>query len=357
MPGITLNGNYYSYENLREKLFRENASAFEKTTLEFCHAWLNDQNEFTIQTSGSTGAPKSIALLRAQMEVSARQTIQALHLRSSDTSLVCLDTKYIAGQMMLVRSMVLGMNATVVEPSANPFNSIGEQQTIDFVALVPYQLENILDNTPENLNKVRCAIIGGAPVNLSLKEKVKKSACAIYATYGMTETISHIALQKMNGTDAQEYFDAFDDIDLRLDDRGCLIIKTVYLNEIITNDLVELVDKRKFKWLGRIDNVINSGGVKVIPEKVEAVFERVLIGHSISQRFFIGSLIDEKLGQRVIMIVEGAAFASDLQDQVLTMASLHLTKYELPKELKFVNTFVETASGKINRFATLSMLS
>src|SRR6185369_1961682 len=139
---------------------------------------------------------------RNQMEASARQTIESLKLKAAETALVCLDTKYIAGQMMLVRSLITGMNIIAIEPSSNPFEKM-ENDHIDFVALVPYQLENILEQNPEKLNQAHCAIIGGAAVSHSLKEKIKKSGCALFATYGMTETISHIALQRLNGKNPQ----------------------------------------------------------------------------------------------------------------------------------------------------------
>ncbi|MBI3482279.1 MAG: AMP-binding protein, partial [Bacteroidetes bacterium] len=301
MPSLNLNGKTFSFEELKSIFPEESQSEFEKTTLKFCKAWLTGQKEFTINTSGSTGTPKEIRLKRGAMEVSAQMTINALHLKTGDTALVCLDTKYIAGQMMLVRSLVLGMNLIAVEPSANPFDNI--DQPIDFTALVPYQLENILNQSPENLDSVRCAIIGGAAVSNSLKEKIKKTKCTVYATYGMTETISHVALQKLNGPDLQEYFEALENVRFRVDERGCLCIKANHLDrEIITNDLVTLISSQKFKWLGRIDNVINSGGIKIIPEKIESVLEKIFDSLQIKKRFFVAGLPDEKLGQRVVAV-------------------------------------------------------
>ncbi len=355
-PWITLNGRTYSHKELKEPLFENGLSDFEKSTLKFCHAWLNGQQEFLIQTSGSTGIPKQIVLLRTQIEASARQTIEALQLKANETALVCLDIKYIAGQMMLVRGLIAGMNIIVVEPSTNPFDKI-EDQPIYFVALVPYQLENIVDHTPEKLNQVRCAIIGGAAISHSLKEKIQKGSCAIYATYGMTETISHIALQRLNGKNHQNYFEPFPTINLRLDNRGCLCIKASYLNEeIITNDLVELVEERKFKWLGRIDNVINSGGIKVLPEKVESILEGILDSFQIKNTFFITGLADEKFGNKVILVVEGIAFNKEIQKEILIKASQMLSKYELPKEFIFIPNFKETTTGKVNRSATLASI-
>jgi len=353
---IRVNGKTYLFDELKRLLFESDLSDFEKSTLKFCHDWLNGQQEFTIQTSGSTGTPKPIVLHRTQMEASARQTIDALELKRSETALVCLDTKYIAGQMMLVRSLIVGMNIIAVAPCSNPFDKTGGDQ-VDFVALVPYQLENIIEYSLEKLNQVRCAIIGGAAISYSLKGKIKKCSCALFATYGMTETISHIALQQLNGKNPRDEFEAFPTISLRLDNRGCLCIKANYLEEeIITNDLVEIIAGRKFKWLGRIDHIINSGGIKIIPEKVELIFEKIFDQFQIKNRFFITGLENEKLGNQVTIVIEGVALNKESQKEILTEAGQTLNKYELPKEFIFINSFKETATGKINRSATVASI-
>lgn len=352
MPSLVLNGKTFPLAELRSLAIASGTTEFEKSTLLFCKAWLNEVAEFTINTSGSTGVPKEIVLKREAMEQSARMTIKALQLKSGDTSLICLDTKYIAGQMMLVRSLINQMNIVAVEPSANPFYNIS--QRIDFTALVPYQLDDVLNHSAKKLDQVRCAIIGGAAISHSLREKAKTSKCSLYATYGMTETISHIALQKLNGKDAQEYFETMDGVLLHLDDRGCLCIKTNHLaDEVVTNDLVELIDSKKFKWLGRIDNVINSGGVKIIPEKVEGVIEKIFVTLQLSNRFFITGVSDVKFGQRVALVCEGNALNKAIQLTILENAHQLLSKYEVPKEILFVPKFAETANGKINRLASL----
>ncbi len=355
MPWLLLNRKKYSLEELRSLPIDGGQAEFEKSAVSFCQAWLAGQKEFVLPTSGSTGAPKQITLQRTQMEVSAKMTIAALQLQAGETSLVCLDTQYIAGKMMLVRSLIAEMNIIVVEPSANPFDKIKKQQ-IDFVALVPYQLETALENSIGKLNQVRCAIVGGAAINYSLKE-IKKTDCSIFATYGMTETISHIALQKLNGDDRQDFFEAMPNIHLRVDDRGCLCIKATHLGEeIITNDLVELIELKKFRWLGRIDNVINSGGVKIIPERVEMVFEKIMHQFLLTNRFFVFGAPHEKLGQQVQIVFEGNVFEESVQEKIVVEAGLLLTKYELPKKNLFLSSFQETANGKIDRGTTVALL-
>lgn len=353
LPWIAMGGSVYSHQELIGLSPGLTAPDYAVAAIKFCQQWLSGQQEFTIQTSGSTGPPKALLLLRSQMEASARQTIEALQLRPGESSLVCLDTKYIAGQMMLVRSLMAGMNIVAVEPSSNPLEKI-EDRPIDFVALVPYQLEYLVKHASKKMNQIRCALIGGAAISNSLREKIRESACAMYATYGMTETISHIALQRINGPHAQEFFEVFPTVHVRLDHRGCLCIKASYLpEEVVSNDLVEMVDENKFKWLGRIDNIINSGGVKVIPEKVESVFERILNSFEIRNRFFIAGFPDEKLGSRVTAVFEGIPFNKEIQEELLVEATQHLDKYELPKAFVFVPQFKQTATGKINRSASV----
>lgn len=320
---------------------------FEKTTLAFCQAWITGQQSFTIHTSGSTGSPKEIQLKRSALEASARMTLRALALKPGGNSLVCLDTAYIAGQMMLVRSLLHNMNIVAVEPTANPLKNI--DHPVDLVALVPYQLETILEQSPGKLDSVRCAIIGGAPVSYSLRKKISKSTCALYATYGMTETVSHIALQRLNGKQAQDYFEALENIHLRVDDSGCLCIQAPYLPaEIITRDLVEIVGHNQFRWLGRIDNVINSGGIKITPEKIELVFEKIFDLLEIKNRFFIASVPHKKWGQQVVMFLEGGLSKTD-EDKIIEMATGQLSKYELPKKILRIEKFIETATAKIDR--------
>ncbi len=353
MAWLLLDKEKISIDEIGTLPLEKRKADFGYSALKFCQEWLAGKNEFTISTSGSTGTPKTITHSRSQMEASARQTIQALNLKNEETALVCLDTQYIAGQMMLVRSLLSGMNMVIVAPSSNPLSKI-ENQKIDFAALVPLQLEFILKEAPEKLNEVRCAIIGGALVSSSLKEKVKHSRCEVFATYGMTETLSHIALQRLNGDSPQDYFEAFPLIEIRLDQRDCLCIKSHYHpTEIVTNDLVELIGQNKFRWLGRIDNVINTGGIKVIPEKVETILQDILNSFSIKNRFFIAGLPDPKLGSRVIALFENPSFNKEIQEEVLFEAHSRLTKYEVPKEIFFVNQFTETQNGKINRLETI----
>ena len=314
----------------------------------FCREWLEGKSAFTITTSGSTGIPKTIELRREQMIASAQKTINALGLREGMTSLVCLDVNFIAGKMMLVRSMLAGMKMTVVEPDANPLSALSSK--IDFTALVPYQLSTILSSTLRTkLNDVGQIILGGAAIGIELMDEIKTLGIPIYATFGMTETVSHIALQKLNGPDAQDFFEVLEGIDISVDERECLVIKADYLDAtIITNDVVELLNKKQFRWLGRWDNVINTGGIKVVPEKIENEIGHLLL----KNRYFITSRPHEQLGQQVVLVVEGMLSLAE-ERNMMNVLKAALSKFEAPKQVLYCNDFILTATQKVNRAASL----
>jgi len=344
----------YQLSNLPEV---SDINLLEAKTISFCRNWMAGQLSFEIQTSGSTGVPKRIFLDRKSMIASAMATAQALELQAGQTSLVCLDTGYIAGMMMLVRSMEVGMNMVVVEPSANPFEFVNTKSSVDFAALVPYQVKSILDSPQAGwFNQLKTILIGGAPLDLVTKKALRNYSCTFYETYGMTETISHIALKKLNGSDLTDYFKALPRIVVRQDERGCLCIKAPYLvEEIVTNDVVEFRSPEEFLWLGRWDNVINSGGVKVFPERTEEKISKLFSELQIQNRFFIAGLPDSMLGQAVTLIVEGF-LTPDQQSQLRENLKKSLFKYEIPRSVEFVKVFTETATGKINRSISTSLI-
>ena len=181
----------------------EAKTPYEADALAFCRAWLSGQTEFTLHTSGSTGTPKPIRLTRAQMRASAHLTGQTLGLRAGDVALVCLNIRYVAGVMMLVRGLELGLPMTIIEPAGNPLAGFDPANVrFDFTALVPLQLQHILDDTPEKLailNRMKAILVGGAVVSPALEQALQVITAPIFSTYGMTETVSHIALRRLNG--------------------------------------------------------------------------------------------------------------------------------------------------------------
>ena len=345
---ITKNG-LFSFEEIKNNRSIVN-SDYEQDTLNFCHEWLNGKETFILQTSGSTGIPKSIKLSRKQMEASALGTASFLGLKSEDTALVCLNTRYIAGIMMLVRGMVVDMDLIIVPPGSSPLQKIPETSKIDFVALVPLQLQSILEDHNQKelniLNTMKAILVGGAPVTSTLEAKIQQISSPTYSTYGMTETVSHVALRRLNGKEKQDYFHTLPDVLLDTDARGCLSIKAAMTNQewLQTNDVVELFDEHKFRWLGRADTIINTGGVKVQPEKIEIALEQILSKNNI-QHYFVAGLPHPVLGEAVTLFIEKTE-ESDLSIEMLRSC---LDKFEAPKAIIHVSSFPRSVTGKIER--------
>ncbi|MBL7871433.1 MAG: AMP-binding protein [Cyclobacteriaceae bacterium] len=354
---ISLNGKQYSLSDIKSGLAKDSTSSQENSVFQFCHTWLNGKNSYVLQTSGTTGAPKKISVTRDQLCASAKLTADYLGLKKGLNALLCLDINYIAGVMMLVRSLESGMNMYVTDPAANPFDKISSTTQIDFTALVPYQVQAILKSKSKHRLHEGIFLIGGAPVPKKTFEELQSYSGKFYATYGMTETLSHIALQRLNGENPANFFQVLSGISVHVDERGCLIINAPHINPnlIVTNDLVELIGYDKFIWLGRADTIINSGGIKIIPEKMEAVIELIFNELTLENRFFIAGFSNAELGQAVTLVIEGKL--SITQEQRLAeRLKQKLNRYEVPKSIRYTPAFVETDTKKINKTKTLETI-
>lgn len=353
---ISINGRHIGLDQILNNLTAPE-SEFESSTFSFIRKWFGPSDTFLQNTSGSTGAPKTIAITRQQMIASAKLTQHALELQAGDTALVCLDPEFIAGKMMLVRSFVADMKIMAVNPSSNPFRELPPDIAIDFTALVPFQVYELLQSDQAfRLNSIKNILVGGAPLNEETQDALSRFTCQLYATYGMTETVSHIALQRINGHFASKYFSVLPGIKIEADDRGCLVIDAPYLQEkVITNDIVEIKDAQHFRWVGRADNIINTGGRKVVPEKIEGAIRSLFDGLNIRNRILISSLPDAVLGNKIILLIEGdvSRFSASGIKQHLKGK---LSSYEIPKEIYFNVNFILTKNGKINRFETTKQL-
>lgn len=359
MGFIDLNGKKYTYEEVKKERF-SSLSEYELKTLQFCAQWLNEQAHFSIDTSGSTGGPKTIHLTREQMKASAHMTIEALGLTSEDCSLVCLNTEFIAGKMMLVRGLELGMDMYIIPPSANPLKDIAIDSVITFTALVPYQVETLLKESPYKkwiFHKMKAVLIGGAPIHAALEEQLQDISAPFFHTFGMTETVSHIALRRVNGKERSDKYQVLKNISISTDARSCLIIHSPFSTEpVITNDVVELIDNESFKWLGRIDHVINSGGIKIHPEKVEKLIEKIFSEQRLENRFFIAGFPHQELGEKAGLIIEDQPWTEEKQEELIERIKKTGLKYEVPKKIFFINQFKETPTGKIDRIKTKEMI-
>lgn len=324
---------------------------------DFMEAWLGGQVEFVLHTSGSTGMPKPITLTREQLSASAAMTGKALSLGQDTRALVCLNIGYIAGLMMLVRGMELDWELTITEPASNPIASL-DAVAFDFVALVPMQLLAMLENpaTREQAGHLGKILLGGAPVGAVLMQHIAALAVPVYQSYGMTETVSHIALRRLNGDEASDTYTLLPGITAGTDERGCLFISGPVTNgeQVQTNDLVEITGD-SFQWIGRADNVINSGGVKIVLDQVDARIALAFRNMAISNAFFSWWEADEKLGQKLVLIVEGAAsgveavaLAAEIRKQV--------SAYANPKHIYFAEKFAKTATDKIDKRVTFQKL-
>jgi o-succinylbenzoate---CoA ligase len=317
---------------------------WQKSIVLFLKEWFDADEEVIVKTSGSTGTPQIIRLFKLKMKISAAMSCDYFDLQPRDKALMCLSAANIAGKMMLVRAIERGLHLIAVNPVGCPLSAIGE--SVKFSAMVPIQVQHCLDNNC--LDKTEKLLIGGVSVSDKMLEKLKKLPVECYSSYGMTETMSHVAIKKLNGDDASEWYEGLEGIGFSLDDRGCLKIEALGLGieKLQTNDLCELKGDHCFKWLGRLDFIINSGGVKISPEPLEK-----LLSTFMPFPFFITGIPDEKLGEQVVLLVE-APGAEQIPVRQLQQIFSKWPKYQKPKEIYFLPEFAYTPSGKINRNAS-----
>jgi O-succinylbenzoic acid--CoA ligase len=322
-------------------------------------SWFSGE-KILVKTSGSTGSPKTIAFSREQMTESAKATGRFFDMGEGTRALLCLPLDYIAGKMMLVRAMTLGWQLEGVEPSVKL--DLDNRESYDFGAMIPLQLESNLTY----LDRIKTLIIGGSAVSWKLQEKIRSVPTSVYSTYGMTETITHIAVRPLNRSARQnvisgnrllsdEAYEALPGVSFYRDERGCLVVRCPRISdtEVVTNDLVELISEQSFIWKGRIDNVINSGGLKLMPEVIEKKFSRYL-----GRRFFAAGWPDPELGERMLFVVEGEP-ENGLLNQLKSFqvkSGGSIAKHEVPKDIVFLPKFAETDSGKINRKMTMELI-
>ncbi|MDQ0592822.1 O-succinylbenzoic acid--CoA ligase [Chryseobacterium ginsenosidimutans] len=315
---------------------------FEKKIKEFLEEWFSDSDTVKVQTSGSTGVPKIFDIEKKKMINSAKMTCDYLGLKEGHTALICLPVDYISGKMMVVRAVTRKLKLIIVDPSTKPVDALNDE--IDFCAMTPLQVENSLDK----LYLIKNLIIGGAAVSENLKAKLNnlkhtiQNSARIFETYGMSETLSHIGLKQIL-PETEVYFTVFENVSISKDERGCLKIFAPNLNSEIlqTNDLVEIKNENQFSFLGRIDNVINSGGAKIFPEQLEALVKKEMPNEIV----FLG-VENESLGQKLILIIEGERS----ENLINKISEIPFQKsFHKPKEIIFIDKIPRTPNGKINR--------
>jgi len=339
---ITIEGGTYLPDAFKGKGIPAFAkkSDFHHQLYLFLQDWFSRSPFMKVKTSGSTGEPKEMLVEKSRMMQSAQLTCSFLGLKNGDKSLLCMSLDYIAGKMMAVRALVAGLDLYPVVPSGHPLREMNT--AFDFAAMIPMQVYNSLqlDIEKERLTRIQNLIIGGGAVDQQLAEQLIDFPNNIYSTYGMTETFSHIALRKINGKDATEYYIPFPSVKVSLSEEGTLIIDAPLVSnqKLYTNDVAEINNDGSFRILGRKDNIINSGGVKIQIEEVER-----LLRPYIDIPYAITSLTDPKFGEIVVLLIEQDINVDVLKDK--------LPDYYFPKKVIKIDSVPLTETGKIDRAA------
>lgn len=309
------------------------------TLEEFINQWQSPSPTLLVHTSGSTGKPKPMLVEKRRMEASARITCQFLGLKRGDTALLCMPLDYIAGKMMVVRAIVWGLQLIDIPPCGHPLKQIDTAPV--FAAMVPMQVFNSMQdaNERQKLWQIKHLIIGGGAINDDMAAELRQHPNAVWSTYGMTETLSHIALRRLSGPQASEWYEPFDGVNVSINADGCLVIDapTVCALPLTTNDIAEIAaDGRRFRIRGRKDNVICSGGIKLQIEEMEAKLRPY-----INVPFLISKRSDPKFGETVVMIAE----TNDIES-LKTICKKRLNKYEQPHKYIAVDSIPTTETGK-----------
>lgn len=333
-----LNGFHLDREDLCRVAysFIKEGQEYEQSVGDFLLDWFDNKSYMDMNSSGTTGVPKLIRVEKQAMLNSAIATGDFFGLEPGDKVLNCLPTAYISGKMMFIRAFILGLDMKFVAPSSHPLDYIDEE--FDFCAMVPLQAKNSL----KKLKKIKTLIVGGAKVHKALEQELLKLRIKVYETFSMTETITHIAAKRIG----EKAFTVLPNVTVAVDERQCLVIEAKNISEhlINTNDIVNLISDTQFVWIGRIDNIINSGGIKLSPEKIEEKLSTL-----IPRRYFVHGVPDLVLGEKLVLYIEGEPMTID--ESVFSV----LDKYEKPKDIVFIPAFKQTATGKIKRKESLGL--
>lgn len=333
-------------------MFRVTHLEYDKTInsciKEFIELWKSDAETIECQTSGSTGIPKKIPLQKSHMRHSARITGDFFDFSPTKNLLLCLHPSTIGGKMQIVRALEFDMELIVIPPTRNPFEHL--EIPIHFCSLVPLQLKQILKVSPQKINLFRYILLGGAPIEQTLLPQIQPYQTEFFEGFGMTETISHIALKNL--TKNETSFTTLSSYSIS-ESEGKLIINApeIGVHQLLTNDLIRTTSSTKFEWIGRADFTINSGGYKFQPEQLEFT-----IAPYISSLFFFTKEHDLTYGEIIVMIVEKSQ-SSQEEKSIREICKRELPIYAQPKKIRFITHIISTPSGKINRVETLKSIN
>ncbi len=342
---LTISGKSYNKSELlllcNQELQLSSQENWETAFYNFIREWLNKDDFVTVKTSGSTGKPKTMQVAKSAMLQSAFNTLEFFNLKQGMSALLCLSCDYIAGKMMVVRAFAGILNLLPVPVTGTPLSSV--QEKVDFAALTPLQMSNELGRHPSKVHRLKTVILGGSSVNEELIRQLKNYPFEAWETYGMTETLSHIALRHINGSENEKYFTPLPGILVSQDNRGCLKVHApgITQGEVLTNDIAEILPNGKFRIKGRIDNIVNSGGIKISPEEIENQISEI-----VRQPFFISSLPHPLLGNELVLVMERLP-----EDEILLLKKIKkaVPLFHAPRKILVRNPLPRTATGKIKR--------
>ena len=340
---LTLEGVVYTAENIHklQEITDGDETDYRIDLYHFLSDWFNDSPYITVQTSGSTGAPKKLTVRKEQMIQSAILTCSFLNLRKNDKALLCMPLQYIGGKMVVVRSLVARLNLFIRKPSGHPLADL--ETSLRFAAMIPLQVYNTLQvpEETERLKQTDILIIGGGAIDATLETQIRKLPNSVYSTYGMTETLSHIALRRLNGPEASSRYIPFPSVTISLSEEDTLVIDAplVCSERLTTNDVAHVFPDGSFSILGRKDNIINSGGIKIQTESVEEALHSI-----ITCNFAITSVPHPKFGEAIVLLME-----KNEEDE--PQIKEQLPKYQQPKYIWQIDAIPFTGSGKIDRAA------
>lgn len=341
---LSLSGVRYDETALRELIAHrgETIDPLIEKLLFFLEQWLDDAAQIKLKTSGSTGPPKLIRIDKQRMLQSARMTGEFFSLKAGMKALFCLSPEFIAGKMMVVRAMELGLDLVTTSLEANPLKLLN--QTVDFAAMVPLQVAQVIKQQPEKFNLVRTLIIGGGALPAAIEEELQNIPTVCWHTYAMTETLSHVALRAINGPQKSEWFTPMQGVEVSIDPRGCLVVSApaVAEGQVVTNDLVEMKEQQ-FRVLGRIDDVIISAGHKLHPAQIEQKLSKL-----IHTPFFLAGEDHPDAGQILVLYLEGTFSEQETNALSIQIESL-LQPKEFPRKMVAIPEFKYLESGKIDR--------
>lgn len=342
---------HFQLFKLAQKKLAENPNDWEKNVWNIVEQFCNPAtSSLTFSTSGSTGTPKLITAQKNHLQHSAKTTVSYLQIAQRSNTLLCLPAEKIGGAMVIVRAIVQGLNLICIKPTATPLEHLAGVE-VQFASFTPMQFFSITQNDTHfaTAQKINTILIGGSEVNHLLLSKTKLLHNHTYATYGMTETLSHIALKRISH-EPQLLFKPLPGVELNTDTGGALVITAHQLgiHHLPTNDLVKLHPDQSFEWLGRKDNIINTGGLKVIPEELEEKLQAI-----IPFPFFIAGKPHEKLGQMVVIVVEKRHLSSAEVGLWQKRIEKTIEPNFRPRQFWFAGAFIRTTTGKVIRHETI----